>query len=100
MLERGLKKLLIILFSAVLTSSFGFLLALQAGADIMLSLLDFSNNASFLAAALESLKSAFQRFVFFDADFRHWFSLPPTRLPVEGALSSHNFMALDIILVP
>ena len=45
--------------SLVLTSSFRLLLPLQAGAYIMLSLLNFLDGASLLAAALKSLQSTF-----------------------------------------
>ena len=66
---------------SVLASSFRLLLTLQAGADIMLSLLDFSDNASLCTAALEPLESIFQGFAFLDANFRHRFpSLRRNRL--------------------
>ena len=57
--------------SLVFTSSFGLLLPLETRADIMLSLLDFSDNAVLLAASLEALQSTLQRLVLFDTDFRH-----------------------------
>ena len=41
----------------VLTSSFGLLLPLEARADVMLTLLDLSDNAILLAAALETLSA-------------------------------------------
>ena len=63
--------------SLVLTGSFRLLLTLQAGADVMLALLDFSDDALLGAATLKATQSAFQRFVFLDANFRHLFSLPP-----------------------
>ncbi len=66
---------------SVLASSFRLLLTLQAGAHIMFSLLDFSDNASLCAAALEPLESIFQGFAFLDANFRHRFpSLRRNRL--------------------
>lgn len=57
--------------SFVLTSSFRLLLPLETRADIVLSLLDFSDNAISLAASLEALQSTLQRLVLFDTDFRH-----------------------------
>ena len=57
--------------SLVLTSSFRLLLTLQAGADIMLSLLDLLNDTGLGTAALKTLQSRFQRFIFFDVNFRH-----------------------------
>ena len=57
--------------SLILTGGLGLLLPLQAGAHVMLSLLDLGNDAFLGAAALESAKSAFQRFVLFHANFRH-----------------------------
>ena len=66
---------------SVLASSFRLLLTLQAGAHIMFSLLDFSDNASLCTAALEPLESIFQGFAFLDANFRHRFpSLRRNRL--------------------
>ena len=66
---------------SVLASSFRLLLTLQAGAHIMFSLLDFSDNASLCTAALEPLESIFQGFAFLDANFRHCFpSLRRNRL--------------------
>ena len=58
---------------SVLPSRFRLLLTLQAGADIMLSLLDLSDDASLCTAALEPLQSIFQGFAFLDANFRHCF---------------------------
>ena len=59
--------------SLVLTGSFGLLLPLQAGADVMLTLLDLSNHAFFGTAALKTTQSALQRLVLLDANFRHCF---------------------------
>ena len=59
--------------SLVLTGSFRLLLTLQAGADVMLALLNFSDNALLGTATLETTPSALQRFVFLDANFRHCF---------------------------
>ena len=58
---------------SVLPSSFRLLLTLQAGADIMLSLFDLSDDASLCTATLEPLQSIFQGFAFLDANFRHCF---------------------------
>ena len=57
--------------SLVLAGSFRLLLPLQAGAHIMLSLLDLLNDAGLGAGTLKPLQSRFQRFVFFDVNFRH-----------------------------
>ena len=57
--------------SLVLAGSFALLLALQAGADIMLSLANFLLDASFLNAALKTLKSILQGFILLDPNFRH-----------------------------
>ena len=59
--------------SLVLAGSFGLLLPLQAGADIVLALLIFSNNALLGNAPLKTTQCALQRFVFLDANFRHCF---------------------------
>ena len=59
--------------SLVLTGSFRLLLTLQAGADIVLALLNFSNNALLGTATLETTQSALQRFVLLNANFRHCF---------------------------
>ena len=56
-----------------LTSSFGLLLPLQAGADVMLTLLDLSNHAFLGTAALKTTQSTLQRLVLLDANFRHCF---------------------------
>ena len=60
-----------------LTSSFGLLLPLQAGADVMLTLLDLSNHAFLGTAALKALQRALQRLVFTYTDFRHLY-FPPS----------------------
>ena len=57
--------------SLVLTGGLGLLLTLQAGADVMLALLNFSDNALLGTATLETAQSALQRFVFLNANFRH-----------------------------
>ena len=57
----------------VLTSCFRLLLALQAGAHIMLSLLNLSDNAGLSTATLEALERIFQGLAFLDANFRHCF---------------------------
>lgn len=59
--------------SLVLAGSFRLLLALQAGADIMLALLDLGDDALLGTAALEATQSALQRLVLLDANFRHCF---------------------------
>ena len=59
--------------SLVLTGSFRLLLTLQAGAYVMLALLNFSDNALLGAAPLKTAQSALQRFVFLNANFRHGF---------------------------
>ena len=63
--------------SLVLAGSFRLLLTLQAGADVMLALLNFSDNALLSTATLKTTQSALQRLVFLNANFRHFFSLPP-----------------------
>ena len=55
---------------SVLASSFRLLLTLQAGADIMLSLLDLGDHTSLCTAALEPLQSILQGLAFLDANFR------------------------------
>ena len=64
---------ILIELSLVLAGSFRLLLTLQAGADIMLALLNFGNNALLGAATLKATQSAFQRFVLLYANFRHGF---------------------------
>ena len=59
--------------SLVLTGSFRLLLTLQAGADVMLALLNFSDNALLGAATLKATQCGLQRLVFLDANFRHCF---------------------------
>ena len=67
--------------SLVLASSFRLLLPLETRADVMLSLLNFCDNAISLATSLETLQCALQRLVLFDTDFRHLFpSLRRNRL--------------------
>ena len=55
--------------SLVLTGGLGLLLTLQAGADVMLALLDFSDNALLGAAPLETAQCGLQRLVLLDANF-------------------------------
>ena len=62
--------------SLVLTGSFRLLLTLQAGADVMLALLNFSDNALLGAAPLKAAQSALQRLVFLNTNFRHCFPSP------------------------
>ena len=81
---------------SVLASSFRLLLTLQAGAHIMFSFLDLSDNASLCAAALETLESIFQRFAFLDANFRHRFSLPPMQ-PAQSMLLSGPLSAARLL---
>ena len=64
---------ILIELSLVLTGSFRLLLTLQAGADIMLALLNFSDHAFLGAATLKTTQGAFQSLVFLDANFRHCF---------------------------
>ena len=62
--------------SLVLTGSFRLLLTLQAGADVMLALLNFSDDALLGAATLKAAQSAVQRLILLDANFRHCFPSP------------------------
>ena len=62
--------------SLVLTGSFRLLLTLQAGADVMLALLNFSDDALLGAATLKATQSALQRLILLDANFRHCFPSP------------------------
>lgn len=57
--------------SLVLAGGLALLLALQAGADVMLSLANFLLDASLLHAALETLERILQGFVLLDPNFRH-----------------------------
>jgi hypothetical protein len=68
---RIVKRGILIELSLVLTGSFRLLLTLQAGAHVMLSALDFLNNAGLGTGTLEPLQSRFQRFIFFNMNFRH-----------------------------
>ena len=67
------KEGILIELSLVLTGSFRLLLTLQAGADIMLALLNLGNNTLLSTAPLKTAQGALQRFVFLDANFRHCF---------------------------
>ena len=64
---------ILIELSLVLTGSFRLLLALQAGAYVMLALLNLGNNALLGTATLETTQSALQSFVLLNANFRHGF---------------------------
>ena len=57
--------------SLVLAGGLALLLALQAGADVMLSLANFLLDASLLHAALETLERILQGFILLDPNFRH-----------------------------
>ena len=72
----------IILSLIVLSGGFRLLLTLQAGANIMLSLLNLSDNAILRTAALKSLERTLQRLIFFYADLRHDF--PSLRCISQG----------------
>ena len=73
--------------SLVLTGSFRLLLTLQAGADVVLALLNFSDNALLGAATLKATQSALQRLVLLDANFRHCFP-SPQKHPVISRMRS------------
>ena len=80
--------------SLVLTGSFGLLLTLQAGADVMLALLHFGDNALLGAAPLKTAQSALQRLVLLDANFRHGF--PSLRWhPAQSRMRSGPYTRLD-----
>jgi len=64
---------LIIALILVLASCLGFLTTLDAGALVVLLLSQICHNTGLCTAALESLKSVVERFVFLDVDFRHLF---------------------------
>ena len=64
---------ILIELSLVLTGSFRLLLTLQAGADVVLALLNFSDNALLGAAPLKTAQCGLQRLVFLNANFRHCF---------------------------
>ena len=78
---------------AVLASSLRLLATLNAGALIMLSATDLSQNTGLGAAALKTLQSAIQRFIFLNVDFRHLFSLPPMYPAISRILFRANYMA-------
>jgi hypothetical protein len=63
----------------VLTSSLRLLATLDAGALIMLSLTNLSQNTSLSAATLETLQSAVDGFVFLNMDLRHLY-FPPSEV--------------------
>ena len=67
------KRDILIELSLVLTGSFRLLLTLQAGADVVLALLDLGDNALLSAATLETTQCGLQRLVFLDANVRHFF---------------------------
>ena len=62
-----------IVLPLILAGSFRLLLALQTGANIVLSLFHFRDHASFCTAALETLQCAFKRLVLLNTDFSHGF---------------------------
>ena len=64
----------------ILACGLGLLAALHAGALVILLLSQVSQNAGLCTAALESLKSVVQRFVFLDINFRHLFPSLQIRL--------------------
>ncbi len=90
---------------AALTSGFRLLLALYAGLLIMFTLTHLGHDAGTGALTLETLESAFKRFVFLHAYFRHLFSLPspisPGRSPYlhNGGLATvsilYSFMPVE-----
>ena len=80
---------------SVLASSFRLLLTLQAGADVMLALLNFGDNALLGTAALKSLERVVQRLILLDVDFRHFIPSLQIRL---AALQGPSCMALALIL--
>ena len=57
--------------SLVLPGGLALLLALQAGAHVMLTLADLLLDAGLLAAALEPLQSILQGLILLDPNFRH-----------------------------
>jgi len=65
--------LLVISLVLVLASCFALLAALYAGALVVFLFSKVCQDACLCAAALKSLKSIIQRFVFLDIDFRHLF---------------------------
>ena len=75
-LSRGGLSLLIELLT-VLTSGLGLLAALDAGALVVLTLTDLSQDTRLGAAALEALQSALQRLIFTNTNFRHLY-FPPS----------------------
>ena len=78
---------------AVLASSLRLLATLDAGALVMLSAADLSQDASLSAATLKTLQSAIQRLVFLNMNFRHLFSLPPMYPAQSRILFRANYMA-------
>jgi len=74
------KHLSVVTLILVLAGCLGLLAALDAGALIVLLLSQIGQNTGLCAAALKSLKSIVQRFVFLDIDFRHVFPSLQIRL--------------------
>ena len=69
-----------------LASGFRLLLALYAGLFVMFALTNLGQNTSTRALPLKTLKSAFQRLVFVDMNFRHLFSLPSRISPANNTV--------------
>ena len=65
--------LLVVTLVLVLACCFALFAALYAGALIVLSLSEVSEDACLSGVALKSLKSAVERLVLFYVDFRHLF---------------------------
>ena len=83
----------------ILAGSLGLLAAFDAGAFVVFTLPDLGQHSGLGATALEAFQRAFQRFVFFHTDFRHYISLPPARR--EDPLRKghiHGFNEIIILL--
>lgn len=78
----------LVVLALVFASSFRLLLTLQTGANIVLSLFNFSDHASFRTAALKTLQCAFKRLVLLNTDFSHGF--PSLRVRCNDAHSGPN----------
>ena len=86
----------------VLASGLRLLAALHAGALIVLTLTDLSQNARLGAATLKALQGALQRLIFTNTDFRHFISLPPACQGVPWSRKGHIYgfniaIILDIL---
>ena len=91
---RAYSRGILVELSLVLTGGLGLLLTLQAGADVMLALLHFGNDALLGAAPLKTAQSALQRLVLLDANFRHGF--PSLRWhPAQSWMRSGPYTRLD-----